>query len=630
MAGVRFLTNEARKPEGLAYAGFETFKGSPYTSCARETGQNSRDAAAGSGTVRVSFDLLTLARKEIPFADELEHSIACCLASPFDEKTKAFLTRAQKAITSDSIKVLKIADMNTTGLTGPVDDSNSVFNALVKGDGITNKSDPTSAGSYGIGKNAAYAISELQSVVYTTRYRDKATDEEKFAAQGRLRLISHRNGDTDFSAEGYWGAPDFCAIEDESEVPPWMRREERGTSIFAVGFSEEENWLDRMTLSLVTNFFLAIDRQEIEFSLQEGKLRLNPSTLDHILDSPQIRQSAEDKDESAQLERSKKLLQCVRSDATATFAISVDGLGEFTLRLLIGDELPREIHVLRNGIYITDNFAKFGEPLRRFPGARPFIAILEPSRSDKGKLPSALLKQLENPAHDAFEPERIIDSKGQKNAKSQIKQLIKKVREVIKTAAKIDDLDEAQLEELSHLFASGDAGNGSSETNKELDPDRYKYGTAEPKRRTPPPPGVGNRGQSRRRRGPYTDPAPPTPPQPRPVHQKNASGSRLSLSLDDVRTVLPNEKDLRYRTIFFTPKATVEAEIEVYASGLSDGVSLQVDAQASGIVRGGRPLVGLVEGERFRLELVFSEPYDGPVEVSATGVSASSQSEEAK
>lgn len=56
MTEIRFLMNEARKVEGLAYAGFETCRGSPYTSCARETGQNSRDAAASQHqTVSVQF-----------------------------------------------------------------------------------------------------------------------------------------------------------------------------------------------------------------------------------------------------------------------------------------------------------------------------------------------------------------------------------------------------------------------------------------------------------------------------------------------------------------------------------------------------------------------------------------------
>lgn len=42
---LRFLTNEAGEKEGLGDAGIETFRDAPYASCAREAGQNSRDAA---------------------------------------------------------------------------------------------------------------------------------------------------------------------------------------------------------------------------------------------------------------------------------------------------------------------------------------------------------------------------------------------------------------------------------------------------------------------------------------------------------------------------------------------------------------------------------------------------------
>lgn len=99
MTSIQFLTNEASKVEGLAYAGFETFRGSPYTSCARETGQNSRDAGRAS-PVRVAFKLHYIARSRIPSADELAHSIACCLDDPQDAKTKVHLERALEAIFS--------------------------------------------------------------------------------------------------------------------------------------------------------------------------------------------------------------------------------------------------------------------------------------------------------------------------------------------------------------------------------------------------------------------------------------------------------------------------------------------------------------------------------------------------
>lgn len=607
MGEIRFLTNEAGKVEGLAYAGFETFKGSPYTSCARETGQNSRDASVAHPVI-VSFNLLTLPRTEVPFADQLQHSIECCLANPQDAKTKQHLERAQRTISAAAIKVLEISDRNTTGLTGPTTDPQSVFTALVKGDGVTNKADVTSAGSFGIGKNAAFAVSDLQTVIYSTRYLDLSADgAERFAAQGRLRLISHTDGPKKLSAEGYWGAPDFAAIEDVTAVPAWMKCQGIGTSIFSIGFREEPRWVERMTLSLATNFFLAIDRREIEFAV--GGTRINNASLDSILSSPELELVAAQADQLEELQRARRLLECLKSEAASKHRIPVNGLGEFTLHLLVNEGMPREVHVLRNGIYITDNFAKVSEPMRRFPGVREFTAVLEPSPTPAGKFPSALLKQLENPAHDAFEPERIIEEAEREKAKKQIKYLVKRVREVIRELAKMEELNTSQLDELSHLF--GDTGSGSKK-NEEEDPSKFTYGHARYGRRVRPPGaergqgGKGGGGGRRTREGGGTK----TP------------RAHPAAALKNVRSMLPDAANLRRRAIFFTPDFDGEVQFAVAAVGLSGDVELPVTKASSGKTSAGRVSVPVAKGVRVALDLTLADPFPGPIELNVASATA--------
>lgn len=605
MAELRFLTNEAGKVEGLAYAGFETFRGSPYTSCARETGQNSRDASVVQ-PVSVSFNLLNLPRVEIPFADELQHSIECCLLNHQDQKTKLHLERALNTIRAPHIKVLEISDKNTTGLTGPTSDPKSVFAALVKGDGVTNKTDMTSAGSFGIGKNAAFAVSDLQAVIYSTRYLDRALGAgELFAAQGRLRLISHTDGEKNLSAEGYWGETQFSAIENEGAVPAWMRRKAIGTSIFSIGFREEPNWVQRMTLSLAMNFFLAICRKEINFSV--GDVQLNFATLDNILVSTELELVAIQTDQLDQLRRARRLLECFRSEASSRHKIAVGGLGEFILHLLVREGLPREVHVLRNGIYITDNFSKFSEPMRRFPSVREFIALLEPAPSNDGKLPSALLKQLENPAHDAFEPERLVDDSERELAKKQIKALIRKVREAIREVAKMEDLSSSHLDELSHLFGDN---SGGSKKDREEDPTRFIYGPARPSRRTTPPgglregagkgEGVGQRtGERQGEKKPRSAPA---------------------TALRDVRSALSDVKDLRKRTVFFTPGFDGELQLAVAAVGLSADVELTVAQSSIGKAVAGKVTIPVLKGVRIAADLLLVEPFPGPIKLLIGGM----------
>ncbi|MBB6488854.1 hypothetical protein [Rhizobium lusitanum] len=620
MAGIRFLTNEASKVEGLGYPGVETFKGSPYTSCARETGQNSRDAMRGSGPVRVSFDMLLVKRQDIPFADELQHSIQCCLEAPQNEKTKAHLERALTAISAPVVKILRISDINTTGLTGPIDDPGSVFTALVKGDGITNKPDETSAGSFGIGKNAAFAISELQTVIYSTCYED-ADNVVQFAAQGRLRLISHNDGERKCSAEGYWGDSGFRAIEDPAAVPEWMAREEIGTSIYAMGFDERDHWASRMTLSLVANFFVAIDRGQIEFVV-DGSV-INSTSLDTVLENEGLEALAREHDQLAELDRARRLLLCIRSEAATRHGITISGLGNFTLHLLVSEQLPREVHVLRNGIYITDNFAKFSQPMRQFPGTREFIAVLEPALTDEGRAPSALLKQLENPAHDAFEPDRIIHEKDRALAREQIKKLISEVRKIIRSVAKIDEVQNSRLDELSSMFADTGTTRDEGREDEERDPDAYIY--QEPRRGTRrQATGATGKGKAKKRGGTGRSQVGSRTGESRKTQRRMGTGA--AVPLDAIRSTA-RAGDPTIRSVWFTPTASGNIELALEASGLTDDVSLDVQSSSPGTVSKGRMQMSVRAGQRVQLEITLTEPFAGPVELSAVKFTAAEEKE---
>lgn len=186
MPGIEFIPNAARKTQGLTGSSIQQFRDDPYRSCARETGQNSNDARlndSGTGTpaapVRLEYNLLSIPREDLPFAHEAAETVSACLSEsirrcasrggiPEKHPEVRFFRRAAETLAADVIQVLEIADFNTTGLTGPFDDPGSVFNALVKADGDNNKQNADSGGSFGIGKNAAFAVSDLQTVLYST------------------------------------------------------------------------------------------------------------------------------------------------------------------------------------------------------------------------------------------------------------------------------------------------------------------------------------------------------------------------------------------------------------------------------------------------------------------------------
>jgi hypothetical protein len=604
MPETRFEINEAKKTEGFKFSGFETFRGAPYKHCAREAAQNSRDAAT-SVPVKLEFALLNVPRTEIPFADEVEAAIDCCLRNYQTEETREFLSRAKETIASEEMLILKMSDLNTTGLMGPVDDPLSVFSAFAKGDGFTVKPNETSAGSYGIGKNAGFAVSELHMVVCSTVYVEKDSGKRKFAAQGRLRLISHENMGRNYKSEGYWGAPDFLAIEEPSDVPSWMRREEVGTSIFSVGFRITENWKQRMVLSLATNFFLAISRGEMEFSVSdsEGRLEITKTNLESVLASEELSRVASDADESDDLARARALDECFRSQATTQHTLQISGLGDFTLHLLVKDGMPRGVHFLRNGIYITSGFAKFGDSMSRFSGVREFIAAVEPARDENGKKPSKLTKRLENPAHDNLEPERIDNVIEREEARRQIKQLAKLIREQIKQSAKIDHETSSTLDELAGFFVQ--EGSGKLDGVEE-DPEKVLVKTAEPKNKERSKgvlsgnqlPGKSNQTKSKTR-----------------VAGKSTREHGSAPMFSDLRTAFSKSGDTKSRVFLFTPTFTGTAQFEVLASGLNTSVGLEIKRISGGAVNGAIIEVAVEKGIRKKILAEFKESYSGPVEI---------------
>lgn len=99
---LRFLENQAGEREGLGHAGIETFRDTPYTSCAREAGQNSLDAADGK-PARLEFRKHLVPSADIPDIEKLKETIAQCLKAARkggNEKEMDFFGNARKKVTA--------------------------------------------------------------------------------------------------------------------------------------------------------------------------------------------------------------------------------------------------------------------------------------------------------------------------------------------------------------------------------------------------------------------------------------------------------------------------------------------------------------------------------------------------
>lgn len=615
-----FLPNDADETEGLGDAGIESYRDSPYSSLARECGQNSNDAAV-TPPVTVSYDVIEVPSADIPGVEQLRTAISACLKAATDsrdEKAIDFFRHAKHVIGGQRVRVMRVADYNTHGLIGPCRD-NTPFHSLLKGAGVSKKGSDTSGGSFGIGKNAAFAVSDLQTVFYSTIYVDGESGKEQFLAQGKALLISHvdANG-RKRRAKGYWGFPEgFMPVGDPKLVPAWLRRTQVGTSVFAIGFREVADWEYRMIYSLLTNFFVAVWRGLMVFRIGDPGTTLDANTIDRLFNDPRVEQAARDDGHFEAFQFARDLYRCLISAEAVERTATIDGLGEVTIRVLVTEGLPKRVAIIRNGMMITDSLEHFGDKFARFPLYRDFVAIVEP-REQTGR---ALLKTLENIRHDGLSAERIPDPQKREAARRVMVRLADKIRETIRAETTVSHDSEVPLDEMSEFFSEGNSDDRPPEKDAEKDLKTIIYEPAQPKRtRKAAPGGHGTQGGAGGGGGGGGNGGGTGKGKGRGTGGKGDRGEVRPVGLYEVRhTPSPDRKPNR-RTVYFTPDTSGIANITFEASGVNNSEKLDVIGADKGKPIMGSLWVAVEEGKRNALNIEFAVDYDGPVEMTAVRV----------
>jgi len=279
------------KEQGYTNSGIEHFRGNPLENLAREICQNSLDAGDASvgEAVKVKFELKYVDKsKYVMFTDYME-CISDCKANwgaRMDDSLRGFIGSAENVLSKEQIPILIASDYNTTGLTGVKagEDEPSVWKALAHSDGICVKGSDDSAGSFGIGKNAPFACSELSMVFYNTY----ATDGGR-AFQGTSRLASLKR-----SGKKTCGTGHYLYLENEDSWRPISNsdscsfhkefsRDAYGTDIIIVGFTENNDWINSMIRAIVSNFFLAIYEEKLVVDIK-GHI-IDSSSLPNIVET---------------------------------------------------------------------------------------------------------------------------------------------------------------------------------------------------------------------------------------------------------------------------------------------------------------------------------------------------------
>ena len=608
---LRFLRNDAGEGEGLSDAGIETYRADPFPAVARETSQNSRDAhdkeRHADAPVRVEIERITIPGASLPGYDKYKEVAKRCLDLAIKQnrrKETAFFQQAQRVLSQDQIPVLRVADFNTTGLTGPCEEG-TPFHSLVKSSGVSRKEDDTSSGSFGIGKSAVYSASDLQTVFYSTSYLDGA-GQRVFLCQGKTKFMSFTDAAGQaFRSVGYWGDPvGYLPIQLPSLAPEWLQRDETGTTVCSIAVRDSDDWQNEIMASLLMNFFSAIHKNEMEFKVQ-GEL-LNSRTLRLRLDDPAIAAAAKTKQEDYAF--AQHMHDCLTNDDEATtYSLEVPDAGTFCLRLMVKDGLPKRVGILRNGMYICDSLAHFGDKFARFSMYRDFVAIVEPTNDHA----NSWLRRMENPRHDEFSPERLLTSADRRSAAVAGQKLAKMIRERIKEAAKPQTNDETDLEELSEFFALDNKGRKDDTGTRDVESFKVlKNPSTLRSRQTKTPAsrshgsaggGATQHGEGTRKNGGEG------PGKGAGTGGTGTHSSKKPFVLNEPRTLVPDSQDFSRRRILFTPAESGEAFLKFESSGLSDTQDLPtLPAECR---------VQCVAGERQQIDVCFETPYDGPIEI---------------
>lgn len=426
--GWSFPENNGGENDGLNDAGIETYKGSPIISLAREVIQNALDAAEdlNSNPVIVEFSLEEFSNNEIPGINKYKNILNSCLKFGSEiEKTRLFFEKALNVVKNERIPVLRISDYNTTGLTGAENDGLNNWNNLIKGNGVSNKH-IGAGGSFGIGKQAPYACSNLRTVFYVTK------DIEGIEAfQGNAKLITHKNKEGNKTqGTGFFGIKDGNkpVIGFDKLPKKFLLRDKIGTDIYILGFIRTHDWKINIIKSVLEHFLVAIHEEDLKVFVDN--ISINKNNLKSLLD----KYISDDSKYYAD-----KYYKSMTSEKKEVFTKdNFKGLGSLKLYLISDKEAPKRVAMVRDtGMKIFDKGHFITH--KRFAGV--FTA--------EGEKLNDFLRKMEPPSHDSWEPTRHPD---EKKAEKLRRKLYKWLNEMVGELNYDNDAEKVDVDGMSQFL----------------------------------------------------------------------------------------------------------------------------------------------------------------------------------
>lgn len=393
----RFISNQNSVIVGINDAGIETFTANMSRSLIREMIQNSLDAALqnGDGKVIVDFVSFDMPIDNVPDVSNLRDAVGKCKRSNLGETDAVkFFDEAERILNQPTLKVLRISDHNTIGLEGSETcEKGTSWSRLVKESGSSNKGQE-SGGSFGIGKSAAFAYSDLRTVFYSSI--DSKGVESNF---GVAKLVSFQDDNVDgwTTGIGYYSEDEkFVAISELADFDPNYVRTDSGTDIYIMGMHVIDDFKETFVRAVLLDFLVSLVKGSLVVNIQgevidKESLPRYMSELNRY-DSEEIKNLLE---YYYLLTSSDPTIKKIYLDSSVYGADYGFKDGECILYLREGEGLNRKILITRKaGMRIFEQ--------NRISGSIEFTGVLIIDGLNMNKA----FKKMEVPSHDAWEPGR--------------------------------------------------------------------------------------------------------------------------------------------------------------------------------------------------------------------------------
>jgi hypothetical protein len=198
----------------------------------------------------------------------------------------------------------------------------------------------------------------------------------------------------------------------------------------------------------------------------------------------------------------------------------------------------------------------------------------------------------------------------------------KKLRDVVRTATKVEASQSVVLDELSRYFADTTSRDDRLSPTGEPNPEKLTFTPPVVRKRTSAPttpgagqeggrPGTGHGGGSNGNRG--------------GGGQVPGAGSgtrtgrkrRTAIRLTGARCIPKKQGPESARILFLSSDESALAHVAILATGLENPDELTIVSATTGEVHSGKLEILLAPGRREKIEITLAEDYSGPVEIVA-------------